>query len=303
MRINKYIAQAGIASRRKADELIANGNVKVNGAVMKEPGYDVTDEDKVEVNGSLIGTSREKVYLLVNKPLNMITSASDDRDRETVMEIVKDVDSRLFPVGRLDYNTTGALIMTNDGDLSYRITHPKHEMDKTYRALVKGVVSKEKLARLRSGVDIGGFVTSRARARIIKGMDTLLQGGVTPVELVGGVCSVIRGVTTRTKTGEAADATWRELTTILVVDDVIPSIRAALGAKFARAKNTAQTRGAVRSQVILELEGKVAAEIISGYGEVTAQALESDPTVCLVTFSFTVAQGLNQIWLSAQITV
>ena len=134
-------------------------------------------------------------------------------------------------------------------------------------------------------------------------MDTLLQGGVTPVELVGGVCSVIRGVTTRTKTGEAADATWRELTTILVVDDVIPSIRAALGAKFARAKNTAQTRGAVRSQVILELEEKVAAEIISGYGEVTAQALESDPTVCLVTFSFTVAQGLNQIWLSAQITV
>ena len=148
MRINKYIAQAGIASRRKADELIANGNVKVNGAVMKEPGYDVTDEDKVEVNGSLIRTSREKVYLLVNKPLNMITSASDDRDRETVMEIVKDVDARLFPVGRLDYNTTGALIMTNDGELSYRITHPKHEMDKTYRALVKGVVSKEKLARL-----------------------------------------------------------------------------------------------------------------------------------------------------------
>ena len=169
MRINKYIAQAGIASRRKADELIANGNVKVNGAVMKEPGYDVTDEDKVEVNGSLIRTSREKVYLLVNKPLNMITSASDDRDRETVMEIVKDVDASLFPVGRLDYNTTGALIMTNDGDLSYRITHPKHEMDKTYRALVKGVVSKEKLARLRSGVDIGGFVTSRAKARIIKG--------------------------------------------------------------------------------------------------------------------------------------
>ena len=137
MRINKYIAQAGIASRRKADELIANGNVKVNGAVMKEPGYDVTDEDKVEVNGSLIRTSREKVYLLVNKPLNMITSASDDRDRETVMEIVKDVDARLFPVGRLDYNTTGALIMTNDGELSYRITHPKHEMAQTYRALVQ----------------------------------------------------------------------------------------------------------------------------------------------------------------------
>ena len=134
-------------------------------------------------------------------------------------------------------------------------------------------------------------------------VDALLQGGVTPVELVGGVCSVIRGVTTRTKTGGAADPTWRELTTILVVDDVVPGVREALRAKFARAKNTAQTREAVRSQVILELEGKVAAEVIAGYGEVTAQALAEDPTVCLVTFSFTVAQGLNQIWLSAQITV
>lgn len=169
MRINKYIAQAGIVSRRKADELIINGNVRVNGAVMKEPGYDVADTDRVEVNGHLIGTEKDRVYLLVNKPFNMITAASDDRDRVTVMEIVKDVDARLFPVGRLDYNTTGALIMTNDGDLSYRITHPKHELDKTYRALVKGVVSNEKLAKLRRGVDIGGFVTSKAKARIIKG--------------------------------------------------------------------------------------------------------------------------------------
>lgn len=169
MRINKYIAQAGIVSRRKADELILNGNVKVNGAVMREPGYDVDNGDKVEVNGRIIDNNQEKVYLLVNKPLNMITAASDDKDRETVMEIVKDVDARLFPVGRLDYNTTGALIMTNDGDISYRITHPKHEMDKTYRALVKGVISPEKAARLRKGVDIGGFVTSRAKVKIIKG--------------------------------------------------------------------------------------------------------------------------------------
>ncbi|MBS5335823.1 MAG: pseudouridine synthase [Clostridiales bacterium] len=169
MRINKYIAQAGIVSRRKADELILNGNVKVNGAVMREPGYDVDNGDKVEVNGRIIDNNQEKVYLLVNKPLNMITAASDDKDRETVMEIIKDVDARLFPVGRLDYNTTGALIMTNDGDISYRITHPKHEMDKTYRALVKGVISPEKAARLRKGVDIGGFMTSRAKVKIIKG--------------------------------------------------------------------------------------------------------------------------------------
>lgn len=134
-------------------------------------------------------------------------------------------------------------------------------------------------------------------------IDALVQAGVTPVEQVGGVCSVIRGVTTRTTTGGAEDSTWRELTTILVVDDVIPGLREALRARFPRAKNTAQTRGAVRSQVILELERKVAAEIITGYGEVTARALEEDPTVCLVEFSFTVAHGLNQIWLSAQITV
>lgn len=169
MRINKFIAQAGIASRRKADELIENGNVKVNGAVMKEPGYDVKEGDKVYVNGRLIDSRTEKIYLLVNKPLNMITTASDDKDRDTVMDLVKDVDARLFPVGRLDYNTTGALIMTNDGDISYRITHPKHEMGKTYRALVKGVISREKLAKLRNGVDIGGFITSKARVSIIKG--------------------------------------------------------------------------------------------------------------------------------------
>ena len=118
-------------------------------------------------------------------------------------------------------------------------------------------------------------------------LDTLLPGGVTP----------------RTTTGGVSDSTWRELTTILVVDDVIPGVRNALRAKFPRAKNTAQTRGAVRSQVILELERKLASEIITGYGEVTVQPLEEAPTVCLVTFSFTVAHGLNQIWLSAQITV
>ncbi len=169
MRINKYIAQAGIASRRKADELIINGNVKVNGAVMKEPGYDVKPEDKVMVNGREVGGAQKSEYVLINKPLGVVTTVEDDRDRMTVMDIVKDVDARLFPVGRLDYNTTGALIMTNDGDLAYRLTHPKHEVYKTYRALVKGILSKERVARLRNGVDIGGFITSKARVKVIKG--------------------------------------------------------------------------------------------------------------------------------------
>ena len=162
MRINKYIAQAGVASRRKADELIANGNVKVNGAVMKEPGYDVQEGDKVMVNGRLIEAKEKLEYVLINKPLGMVTTVDDDKDRLTVMDVVKDIDARLFPVGRLDYNTSGALIMTNDGELAYHLTHPKHEVYKTYHALVKGVLSDEKVARLRKGVDIGGFITSQA---------------------------------------------------------------------------------------------------------------------------------------------
>ena len=134
-------------------------------------------------------------------------------------------------------------------------------------------------------------------------IDTLVRGGVTPVESVAGVVSVVRGVTTRTKTGEAADATWRELTTIRIVDDVIPTVRNALKARFRRAKNTEQSRGAIRSQVVVELENKLAREIITGYENVTVTADTENPTVCLVDFAFTVAHGLNQIWLSAHITV
>ncbi len=134
-------------------------------------------------------------------------------------------------------------------------------------------------------------------------IDLLVQGGVTPLETLAGACYVVRGVTTRTKTGGAVDAAWRELTTILVVDEVIPGLRNSLRSKFSRAKNTAQTRGAIRSQTVMELEKRVSREIIDSYEDVTVSALEDDPTVCLVEFAFTVAHGLNQIWLSAHITV
>lgn len=134
-------------------------------------------------------------------------------------------------------------------------------------------------------------------------IDLLVRGGVTPLESIAGTVSVVRGVTTKTKSGAAADTTWRELTTILIVDDVIPAIRNSLRAKFQRSKNTEQSRGAIRSQVILELENKLAKEIITGYDNVAVTAKEDDPTVCVVDFSFTVAHGLNQIWLTAHITV
>lgn len=169
MRINKYIASAGIASRRKADELVEQGKVKINGLVLKELGYEVVEGDVVEVNGKRISNSEKLEYYLLHKPLGFVTTVSDEDGRPTVVDCMTEVTARVFPVGRLDYNTSGALIMTNDGDLTYRLTHPKHGIYKTYRALVKGELSKEKVAKLRHGVDIGGYVTQPAIVNIVKG--------------------------------------------------------------------------------------------------------------------------------------
>lgn len=153
-----------------------------------------------------------------------------------------------------------------------------------------------------NGVELSGLggVSQRYSDNDI---DLLVRGGVIPIEEVSGVISPVRGVTTRTTSDGAADLTWRELTTILIVDNVIPAIRNSLRSQFARTKNTAQTRGAIRSQVVVDLESKVKAQIIDSYGDVTVTASEEDPTVCLVEFTFAVAHGLNQIYLTAHITV
>ncbi|HIU26682.1 MAG TPA: rRNA pseudouridine synthase [Candidatus Copromorpha excrementigallinarum] len=172
MRLNKYIASAGVCSRRKADELIVNGNVKINGAVVKELGYDVKEGETVSVNGRRIEASAPKVYIALNKPEGYITSMNDEMDRATVAQLVADIPERLFPVGRLDYNTSGLLLMTNDGDLTYTLTHPKHEVYKTYVAKVKGIMSDARIGKLRRGVDIGGFVTSPAKVRVVRQMKT-----------------------------------------------------------------------------------------------------------------------------------
>ena len=171
MRLNKYIASAGLASRRKADELIKAGKVKINGAVLDQPGYDVVSNDVVEVNGHVIEGVHKHVYIMLNKPKGYITSVSDDKDRPTVMDLVREVDERLFPVGRLDYNTSGMLLMTNDGEFAYHLTHPKHQVEKTYRAKVTGVLSPERITKLRRGIDIGGFVTSASKVSVIKQAD------------------------------------------------------------------------------------------------------------------------------------
>jgi len=168
MRLNKYISQAGVASRRKADEMTINGNVKINGVVQKTPGYDVQDGDVVEVSGTVIKPTNVKIYIMLNKPKGYITSAKDERERPIVTELITDIEERLFPVGRLDYNTSGLLLLMNDGDLANKLMHPQHKVIKTYRATVSGVISKERVAQLRKGVDIGGFITAKAQVEVLK---------------------------------------------------------------------------------------------------------------------------------------
>jgi 23S rRNA pseudouridine2605 synthase len=168
MRLNKYIALGGLCSRRKADALTESGGVKVNGLIVREMGYDVKEGDVVEVAGRVIKPEHGRVYIVLNKPKGFITSAYDAQKRPTVMDLVGDIPERIFPVGRLDCDTSGLLIMTNDGALSQMLTHPKHRIYKTYRARVSGVLSDERIARLKRGVDIGGFVTSPAELSVLR---------------------------------------------------------------------------------------------------------------------------------------
>ena len=167
MRINQYLASAGVTSRRKADELIEEGRVKVNGAVLTSPGYHVEDGDIVEVDGARITPSDRKVYYLLNKPAGYVTSTADKEGRPLVTELVPD-EVRVFPVGRLDLNTTGLLILTNDGDLSNKLMHPSHEFSKRYIVRAQGIVTRAEAARLEKGIDIGGFVTSPADVHLLK---------------------------------------------------------------------------------------------------------------------------------------
>lgn len=167
MRINQYIAAAGVTSRRKADELIEEGKVKVNGQVLSSPGYHVQDGDVVEVNGARITPEQKKVYYLLHKPTGYVTSTADKEGRPVVTELVPD-EIRVFPVGRLDYNTSGLLILTNDGDLSNKLMHPSHGFDKKYMVRAKGIVTIAEARKLEEGVDIGDYVTAPAEVRLLK---------------------------------------------------------------------------------------------------------------------------------------
>ena len=168
IRLQKYLAEAGIASRRKAEELILQGKVQVNGKVVTELGTKVEPgKDKVTYENKIVQIKDKKIYILLNKPIGYVTTVKDQFDRDSVLDLVK-VKERLVPVGRLDMYTSGALILTNDGDFVYKVTHPKHEIHKTYTVTLKGMVSKENVEALRTGVDIGGYMTKPARVKILK---------------------------------------------------------------------------------------------------------------------------------------
>lgn len=169
IRLQKYLSQCGIASRRKAEQLMLSGAVTVNNVIADKLGMKVTEKDIVKVNDKIVKPVKKKIYIMLNKPEGIVTTLSDTHNRKTVLDIVgKDLNERVFPVGRLDMDTEGLLFLTNDGDLAYTLTHPKHEVNKTYIASLNGKINNKQLRKLESGVIIDGIKTAPAKANVIK---------------------------------------------------------------------------------------------------------------------------------------
>lgn len=165
-RIAKVISNSGYCSRRKAEELISNGKVMVNGEIVKELGLKVSYEDTITISGNSI-KREEKEYYLLYKPSGVVTTTNDEKNRKTVIDLIE-TDKRIYPVGRLDYDTTGILILTNDGELTNKLTHPKNNIDKVYIAKVKGIVNGDDVKKLERGVIIDGFKTSKSKVKVRK---------------------------------------------------------------------------------------------------------------------------------------
>lgn len=169
IRLQKYLAEAQVASRRKSEEIIIAGRVSVNNKVVTELGTKVeSDSDIVKVDGKVVRICEKMVYILLNKPEGCVTTVKEQFNRKSVLDYVSDVKERIYPVGRLDYDTSGLLILTNDGELTYRLTHPKHNVNKTYIADVDREPTEEDMKKFESGIVIDGRKTAPAKIRIIK---------------------------------------------------------------------------------------------------------------------------------------
>lgn len=168
MRLQKYMAECGVASRRRAEEMILEGKVSVNGVVISQMGVQVEDGDEVRVEGKLIRPETQKRYVMYHKPAGEVTTVSDPEGRAAVLDHFRDYPVRLYPVGRLDYDSEGLLLLTNDGALTERMLHPSHLVEKTYLARVTGQVSMDSVRQLRAGVMLDDHKTAPAKVRIIK---------------------------------------------------------------------------------------------------------------------------------------
>lgn len=167
-RLQKYLAECGIASRRKCEELIMEGHIRVNGNTITEMGMKIDPSiDTIQYNGKAVTLPDNMLYIMLNKPEGYISTAREQFNRPKVTDLIDIPGVRLYPVGRLDYDSSGLLLLTNDGDVTYSVTHPGHEIDKTYIAEVKGIPGDADINKLRDGIDIGGFVTSPAKISII----------------------------------------------------------------------------------------------------------------------------------------
>jgi pseudouridine synthase len=181
VRLQKIISQAGIASRREAENLILDGRVSVNGVIVRELGSKANPlTDDIRVNGKRVKGFDKKIYILLNKPKGCVTTVKDDRGRPTVIDLLKDIKTRVYPVGRLDFNTEGILLLTNDGDFAYHIAHPRHEISKTYAAKVKGIPSEKELKKLSSGVVLP--ITTFSSTKRSKGMSAPVKK-TSPAEI------------------------------------------------------------------------------------------------------------------------
>ena len=223
MRLQKYIAMCGVASRRNAEKLIESGRVLVNGSLVDYMGCEVDENtDEVSVDGKVITPEKKLYYIALNKPRNYVTTVSDEFDRPTVMELVHDIDARIYPVGRLDFDTSGLLIMTNDGSFANAVTHPSHAVDKAYIARINRPLEKGEEILLRKGVEIDGRLTAPAKveslpsSKIIEVKITIHEGRNRQVrkmlEAVGvEVLSLKRIAIGGVTLGNLPEGKWRHL--------------------------------------------------------------------------------------------
>lgn len=226
MRLQKYMALCGVAARRKCEEIIKEGRVSVNGRIITEMGTQVLPEDEVFLDGKKLMIEERKIVILYHKPSGEITTVSDDKGRDTVMNRFQDIPWRLFPVGRLDYDTEGVLLLTNDGDLAQSLTHPSKEVDKTYLARITGSLSDEEVGRLRRGIFLEGDErrTWPAKVRVLRSGELWTEILITihegrnrqvrrMIEAIGHRVVLLRRVRFGTVSlGNLKRGEWRELT-------------------------------------------------------------------------------------------